>query len=406
MSAPAIVIFSAGLAALGWGWLAAAAVRRLTPLPGLGAGEAEPQDTASIVVAARNEADHVAAAARTWLGQEHVRHEVIVVDDRSSDGTGAALRDLVAADARLAVVRVEDRPDDWLGKCHALQRGLDAARGDWVLFCDADVELAPDALARALAVCRREGADALALVPRAETDTVLQWAMTAAFFQAYLVGVAAHRANRDDGACAAGVGAFNLVRRRALLDAGGFAPIRLQVGDDVALMRLLVNAGHRHRLHDGHDVARVHWQRGGAWATVKGLEKNAYWALRLSPAWLVAFTAAAAFLFSPLAAPVIGGAWAWAGLAAWVLGGALPWLAWRGRRRALLPGLLLLPASAVLLVLAAWNSALSAWRCGGLRWRDDVLPLADLRAALKPLGWWLGKEARRRARPPRSGPRG
>jgi hypothetical protein len=194
-----------------------------------------------------------------------------------------------------------------------------------------------------------------------------------------------------------GVGAFNLVRRRAYEAAGGHEEIRLQVGDDVALARLIVRRGGRHRLFDGRDAASVHWQRGGVAATLRGLEKNAFWGLRLSVPVLLAFTAANALLLAPVVtAPLLGGP-AWGALAAWLLGQSLPWLATRGPARHLLLGALASPLATALLVAAAWRSALVTLSRGGITWRGDFFPLAELRAARKPLSWWLGRVRPRRA---------
>ncbi|MEZ4475159.1 MAG: glycosyltransferase [bacterium] len=96
----------------------------------------------SIVVPARNEAANIercvrAALAVDWPGPV----QVVVVDDRSTDGTGDILARLAAADPRLTVVGGADPPEGWLGKPHALHIAQQHATGDWLLFVDADVTL-------------------------------------------------------------------------------------------------------------------------------------------------------------------------------------------------------------------------------------------------------------------------
>src|SRR3990172_6471081 len=90
----------------------------------------------SIVVAARDEATHIEAAVRSLLALDWPNLEIDVVDDRSTDGTGAILGRLARGDPPLKVVRVTALPGGWLGKNHALQVGARRATGDWILFTD------------------------------------------------------------------------------------------------------------------------------------------------------------------------------------------------------------------------------------------------------------------------------
>src|SRR6185436_11647222 len=92
----------------------------------------------SLVVAARDEERNVESAARSLLAQTYPALEIIAVDDRSTDRTGAILDGLAAVQPRLRVVHVTELPTGWLGKNHALSFGAAAARGDWLLFADAD----------------------------------------------------------------------------------------------------------------------------------------------------------------------------------------------------------------------------------------------------------------------------
>jgi glycosyltransferase involved in cell wall biosynthesis len=100
--------------------------------------------------AARDEAATLETTVRGLLAQDYPGLEVVVVDDRSSDGTGAIADRLAAADPRVTAVHVRELAAGWLGKVHALARGLEQARGALVLFTDADITFAPGALARAV----------------------------------------------------------------------------------------------------------------------------------------------------------------------------------------------------------------------------------------------------------------
>ena len=136
--------------------------RRLPALSEL--GTADPYDGAndsrvqcSVIVAARDEESRIEDTVRHLLAQRGIQLEVIVVDDRSTDRTGEILGRLTRHDDRVRTQRVHELPDGWLGKCHACHLGAACARGDWLLFTDADCWLRPDVIARALLVAERDG---------------------------------------------------------------------------------------------------------------------------------------------------------------------------------------------------------------------------------------------------------
>src|SRR6185369_2740694 len=105
----------------------------------------------SVVVPACNEARTIERALTSLLAQDYPDLEIVLVDDRSSDETGAIIEHLAASDRRISAIHVRELPAGWLGKVHALQRGLERARGELVLFTDADIHFAPGALRRAVA---------------------------------------------------------------------------------------------------------------------------------------------------------------------------------------------------------------------------------------------------------------
>jgi glycosyltransferase involved in cell wall biosynthesis len=360
---------------------------RLGPVPGPDDVPDEILPSLSIVVAARNEERHLEEAVRSWLALDLPRLQVVVVDDRSTDGTSGILERLARERRELVHLRVDRRPDDWLGKCWALQQGADRATGDWLLFTDADVVFDRRAIRRVLAHVQRESIDHLALLPRIHAEGLAQRAFTWLFFQLFLTLLGGLGAHRDSGRGSIGVGAFGLVRRAAYVAAGGHEPIRLQVGDDVALARLFVRAGFRQRAHWGLDVAELEWQ-AGLWATVKGLEKNFFWGLRFSLGWLLLATAGCLAHLLPLTGPAWGGPLGWSAFGLWWLGIALSYVFPGAGARERAFAVLLHPFSVLLLVVTLWNSAVATWRHGGIVWRDDRIPLGQLRRALKPVSWW------------------
>ena len=370
--------------------------RRLGPVPGPAEVPDEALPSLSLVVAARNEERHLEEAVLSWLELDLPRLQLIVVDDRSTDSTPEILSRLAAEHPRLVHLRIDERPKDWLGKCWALQLGARPATGDWLLFTDADVVFDSRSIRRVLAHAAREGLDHLTVLPRIRVDGFAQRAFTWLFFQIFLALLGGMGANTGSGRGAIGVGAFGLVRRSAYEEAGGHEEIKLQVGDDVALARLLVRRGGRSRAHWGLDVAELEWQPG-LWGTVKGLEKNAFWGLRFSAVLLVLASLATAVHLAPLLAPLAGGPWGWTAFGLWWLGVWIAYFHPEARFGEKLAAVLLHPFSTLLMLLTAWNSALATWRHRGIVWRDDRIDLERLRAALKPVRWWIERVPERPA---------
>jgi glycosyltransferase involved in cell wall biosynthesis len=364
-------------------------------LPGLADAPAAPlapgpggRPLVSVVVAARDEAHTIADGLRSLralggpAGRDAV--EVVVVDDRSADGTGDVARRAAAGDPRVRVVRVDALPDGWLGKTHALERGAAAARGEWLLFTDADVVFAPDALPRLLGLAAARGADFLAAGPSLELRTWPLALVVNHFVIAFLLYTRPWRVGDPRAREAVGVGACNLVRASAYRAAGGHVPVRLRPDDDVALARALKRAGARLAFAHGGRMLRVAWYDSlGAFA--RGLEKNAYAGVEYR-LWLAAAGVAAtvAAYVGPLAGVVLAG-----GAARWLFAAAaLAQLAMyadvgaRGRTR---PWLAPLYAAAALGF--AWVIARAVWltvRRGGVEWRGTRYPLALLRTNRVP----------------------
>ena len=126
-------------------------VRRCPQLGALCPPEPPSWPELGVVIAASNEAETIEPALRSLLAQDYPSLEIVMVDDRSTDRTGTIVDHLAASDARISRVHVRVLPAGWLGKVHALQRGVERVRGDFVLFTDADIHFAPGALRRAVA---------------------------------------------------------------------------------------------------------------------------------------------------------------------------------------------------------------------------------------------------------------
>lgn len=238
-------------------------------------GGAQQGPFVSIVIPARNEARAIESTLRAFLAQDYERFEVILVDDRSSDGTGDIARAI--GDARLVVISGEETPPGWLGKPWAMAQGSRAARGELLLFVDADVHYAPAALRAAVAHIEREpGISMLALLPHFDMRGFWEnIAMPALAMFAFSL-MPAWLSNRTRIVMlAVGAGTGNLVRRDAYEHCGGHEALKEAVVDDVGLARLLRREGFVTEGVRADELVSVRMYHG-AGEILRGFTKNAF----------------------------------------------------------------------------------------------------------------------------------
>jgi cellulose synthase/poly-beta-1,6-N-acetylglucosamine synthase-like glycosyltransferase len=330
----------------------------------------------SVVIAARDEAAAIEGTVKALLAQQGVALEVIVVSDRSTDGTADVVRRLGGAEPRARVIEVTELPARWIGKCHACYTGAAAAAGDWILFTDADCRLAPDVIARALAAAARERADHVALTPAPIDPTLGAKAWYLVFGASITNWISA--ANRDLKDGHFGIGAFNMVRASTYRACGGYEALRLTILDDVRLSLLVRRAGGRSRIFLGADDVLCRWATSVGDA-IRLTEKNYFAAIDFRTPVAVGGAIAIALLFgTPLAGLASG---TWLGLACGLSPFLLSIPAARGAARVGWSPViaLLVPFFYPLPMVAMLRSAVLTLRQGGVRWRDTFYPTAMLR---------------------------
>jgi glycosyltransferase involved in cell wall biosynthesis len=342
----------------------------------------KPPDTwpkVSIIVPARDEAAKIEAAMRSKLLIDYPDFELIAVDDRSQDETGAILDRLAAEDSRLRVIHLDSLPDDWLGKSHAMHVAATHAKGEYLLFTDADVFFAPDLLRKAVTMCEGWRLDHLTLAPHLECHGFFERVLHAYFFVLLCIGAQPWLVRTPFRMAYLGMGAFNMVRRTAYDRCGGHAAIRLDVLDDVKLGKLIKRNGLRQDALDAGGGLRVQWQES-FFGVIRGLEKNGFAIFEYSLVKLVVYSAIVVlFNLFPYVAVVIwpdvrGGGWLASvlflhlatALTAQLLGSS-PIVS------------LGLPVAMVALLYTMWRSAYLTLSRQGVRWRDTFYPLSVLR---------------------------
>lgn len=331
----------------------------------------------SILIPARNEEERLGPCLESLLLQTWAEREIIVLDDRSEDGTAALVRTFASRDPRIRVVEGAELPPGWTGKAWACHQLAAQARGEYLLFTDADTRHQPGSVADAMGEMERGRHDLVSLWPRQETLTWSEKAVVPFMLVLLLVFMPHWMPGRTRSLGAAN-GQFLLFRRKAYQDIGGHDAVRGHLVDDVALARELKSAGGRVRNLDGsrHVSCRMYGSFPQLW---EGFSKNLRAGFEDSTFSFLVFHAVEFFwglwpflvlLAAVCDVPGVGQpAWVFSGAQGIVVLGQRSWLAWRCRQgSATVPWH---PAAQALVLAIAANS----WRwhaTGRIRWKGRV----------------------------------
>jgi glycosyltransferase involved in cell wall biosynthesis len=339
----------------------------------------------SIIVPARNEEEHIGPALAKLLKLDYDNYEIIAVDDRSTDRTGEVIDRIAStpeASARLKVIHVAELPPGWMGKVHAMWSAANQARGDWLLFTDADVLFRPDVLSRALSYAEAEVADHLVLFPRMIMKSPGERMMIGFFQTLFVFGHRPWKVADPKTKDHMGVGAFNLIRRRVYDAIGSYQALRFEVLDDMKLGKIVKNAGYAQRNVYGADLISLRWAQG-AMGMVNNLTKN-FFAIMNFQSWRALLSAfALAFLnLMPFLGIWLAHGWerlpyavALASIFAIYVG-----MSWESDIPAYY--FVLHPAGAALFVYIMLRSMALTLARGGVVWRGTFYPLEELRKGM------------------------
>ena len=348
--------------------------------PEYAVGEATKLPRVSIIVPARNEAAMIENAMHSLLTIDYPDYEVIAVDDRSEDATGAILDRLKAeCGSRLVVVHVRELPPRWLGKTHAMWSAARAATGEWILFSDADVVHAPEALRRAVHYAVQEQADHMVLLPTMLMESAGERMMIPFFQTMFIFAFRPWKVRDPKARDSIGVGAFNLIRRAAYEKIGTYESMRLSVVDDMRLGEKVKQAGLASRVAFGEGMVTVRWAVG-ARGVVQNLTKNFFAQVRYNVAFAIAASCGLLWLhLGPWLGTAFAPGWSRVGYAV-VLGSVVAVYAGMGRRLKIGKGYVLLhPVASVVMVFTLLRSAAVTLARGGVEWRGTFYSLQELK---------------------------
>jgi hopene-associated glycosyltransferase HpnB len=350
-----------------WSYLLLAHGRFWSAGPSLSPARPADPVPVDIVVPARDEAESIADCVRSLLAQDYAGpFRVILVDDRSSDGTGAIASAI--GDSRLHVLDGADRPAGWSGKLWAVAQGIRFSAAPLVFLCDADIVHRPEHLSTLVAKLETGGLDLVSEMVELNCTSAAERALVPAFVFFFQLLYPFAWVNQRRRKTAAAAGGTVLLRRSALDRIGGIEAVRGALIDDVALATAVKRGG---SIWLGHSrlarSIRPYPSAGDVWRMVA---RTAYVQLRFSPLILAGTIAGLAlvWLAPPLLSVFCTGLPRWLAAAAWA-GSAASYLPTLTRFRQSPLWALALPAIACFYMAATIGSALDHHRGRGVVWK-------------------------------------
>lgn len=332
----------------------------------------------SVLIPARDEAAVIGETIRKLLVQDYPHYELLLLDDHSTDGTANIAHQAARDDPRLRSLTGTPLPEGWMGKSWACHQLAQAARGDILVFTDADVLWEPTALSRLVGEMQKRGGDLQTIWP---TQITVTWGerlivpLLAFVIVGYLPLLAVHHIPWP--VFAAAMGQCLAFRRTAYDAIGGHAAIRASIIDDMAFAKAIKRRKLRLRFADGDGLIRCRMYR--SWAAVRdGFAKNIlaghgnstlllllswafHWLLFLAPwVWLMA-----GWLDGQPG-------WPWQPLCLIGLGVGIRTLTAAFSRQRV-GDALLLPVSVMLMAIIATQAIAWRLRYGGVRWKGRLI---------------------------------
>jgi glycosyltransferase involved in cell wall biosynthesis len=339
----------------------------------------------SVVVPARNEERAAEESIETMLGQEYPGDlEVIAINDRSADRTGEILEQLRSRHPNLHVFDIEELPQGWLGKNHALNLGAAKAKGEWLLFTDADVHFSGRCFEDAVRYAVQNDLHHLTLFPDIVSKAVLLKGFVLAYASIFLVALRPWRARDPRAKEHVGVGAFNLIQREVYMKAGTHRAIPMRPDDDVKLAKLVKKRGFRQGAAFGSGMLSVEWHQSLG-SAVRGLSKTLFpWMgyrldMLMLATLLLFLVNVFPFIETIFFAKKMGVARLISVLNVLLFFATYYYQVKYSKTNAPLPYAVLYPVSTLVFIYAMWRSAYTTITNDGIEWRGTKYPLESLK---------------------------
>lgn len=195
--------------------------------------------TVSIIVPARNEEINIGDCLTGLAGLNYPAEklQIIVVNDRSSDRTGEIVDRFIARYPNMEQIHGQPLPEGWTGKSHGCWQGANQARGEWLIFLDADTYVKPDLLSSSIHFADRNGLDLLSVIPHQIIKSLQERLWLPGVFIGFASFLDLARINNPLDPYAIASGQFLLFRSAAYWSIDGHSLIRNELNDDLAFAR-------------------------------------------------------------------------------------------------------------------------------------------------------------------------
>jgi len=227
----------------------------------------------SIVVPARNEEDTIETGLHSLVKLDYPDLQIIVVNDRSTDGTLKKVEALQKKWPQIKIINVSELSRGWLGKNHALQTGAQATQSELILFTDADVEIEGNFLKQAVQFFQVRDLDHLGGIPQVTSRTWYLYPLIGIFGLGFSLFTRPWQGKDSKKDRAVGIGAFNLVKRSSYEAIGGHQKLSLRPDDDLKLALVMKRSGFKTDCVNGVQGMKVEWYPNLV-SLARGLEKN------------------------------------------------------------------------------------------------------------------------------------
>jgi chlorobactene glucosyltransferase len=210
----------------------------------------------SVIVPTRNEAYRIEKCIRSLKAQTYPHLDIHIVDD-STDNTREVITSIIGTDPRFKIIKQDPLPPGWVGKPFALQQGSKQAKGEYLLFIDADTFHDPQLITRAVDYTLEHDTDLLSLVPHNTMESFWEKLIQPIPLTFLSAGMPLAKVNKPDSKIGIAFGPFMLIKHDVFNKIGGYEPIKGRIADDVEMAKLVTDSGYKAGLVNGQTMMHI-----------------------------------------------------------------------------------------------------------------------------------------------------